>query len=354
MRQDHFDAFHPVCPACLRRGLNSALRLDSGAQEDARGVHAGVLRCTAPDCSQAYPILDGAPILVPDLAAWLASNGHLLLQRHALPDPVEDLIVAALGPDSAYNVIRHQQASYAHDHYGDLTDGGIHGMASLGLGTEPGAVRRCLATALARLPTPQGPVLDIGCAVGRTTFDLAAATGNLVLGVDLNWPLLAIGRGVIDRGELSYPHRRLGLHFERRRQSIALPSAERVDFWVADALALPFRSASIAMAVAMNVLDCVNDPARLLWEMTRVLAAGGGAAVVTPFDWAAHATPPAAWIDGPPALNALLAQINAGTQQAGLGALQLTGPGVEMDWQVRLHDRASMHYAAHLLTAVHD
>lgn len=353
MRQAHFEAFRPVCPACLRRGLESDLRLDAGAQEDARGVHAGVLRCTAPDCGQAYPILDGAPILVPDLGAWLASNGHLLLQRHALPDPVEDLIAAALGPDAAYNVIRHQQASYAHDHYGDLSAGGTEGAPSVGMGAEPGAVRRCLATALARLPAPQGPVLDIGCAVGRTSFDLAAATGGPVLGMDLNWPLLAIGRGVIDRGEVAYPHRRLGQHYERRWLAVALPGAERVDFWVADALALPFRGASIAATVAMNVLDCVSDPARLLWEMTRVLAAGGGAAVVTPFDWAAHATPPAAWIDGPRALNALLAQVNAGTERAGLGALRLTGPGVEVDWQVRLHDRASMHYAAHLLTAVH-
>ncbi len=351
MRQAHFEAFQPVCPACLRRGLEAPLRLDAGAQEDARGIHAGVLRCTAPDCSQAYPILDGAPILVPDLPAWLASNGHLLLQRHALPDPVEDLIAAALGPDAAYNVIRHQQASYAHDHYGDLTGSGDQGTS--GLGAAPGAVRRCLATALARLPAPHGPVLDIGCAVGRTSFDLAAATGGLVLGIDLNWPLLTIGRGLIDQGELSYPHRRLGLHFERRRQAVSLPGAERVDFWVADALALPFRGASMAMGMAMNVLDCVSDPARLLWEMTRVLAAGGGAAVVTPFDWASHATPPGAWIDGPVALAALLAQVNTGTERSGLGALLPTGPGVEVDWQVRLHDRASMQYAAHMLTAVH-
>ncbi len=351
MRPAHFEALRPVCPACLRRGVEAPLRLDSGAQEDARGIHAGILRCSAPDCSLAYPILDGAPILVPDLAAWLASNGHLLLQRVALPGPVEDLIASALGPDAAYNVIRHQQASYAHDHYGDLTADVPPAAASLGQGAEPGAVRRCLALALARLPASPGPVLDIGCAVGRTSFDLAAATGGLVLGVDLNWPLLAIGRGLIDRGALDYPHRRLGLHFERRHREITLPGAERVDFWVADALALPLWGASIGLAVAMNVLDCVSDPGRLLWEMTRVLAPGGGAALVTPFDWAAHATPPGAWIDGPAGLADLLAQIAEGTRRAGLGALQLTGPGLEVDWQVRLHDRASMHYAAHLMTA---
>ncbi|MFG1462671.1 methyltransferase domain-containing protein [Xanthobacter sp. DSM 24535] len=352
MRLAHFEALRPVCPACLRRGIESPLQLAPGAQEDAAGIGSGVLRCPEVDCRIGYPIIEGAPILVPDLSAWLAANGHLLLQRHELPDQVEGLIADALGPDAAFNVIRTQQASYAHDHYGDLEEAGGPHFGPLSPAVVPGAVRRCLAAALAQLPQARGPVLDIGCAVGRTSFDLAAATSGLVLGIDVNWPLLAVGRGILDRGLVSYPHRRVGLTFERRRHAVAFAGAERVDFWIADALALPFRARTFDLAVAMNVLDCVSSPSHLLWEMARILDGGGGAALATPFDWGSHATPPDAWLDGPAALETLLAQVNASARAAGTGELIETGAPRDLDWHVRLHDRAAMHYAVHLVTAI--
>ncbi|HQS08466.1 MAG: hypothetical protein B7Y12_23115 [Rhizobiales bacterium 24-66-13] len=366
MRHAHFEALQPVCPACLRRGIESPLQLAPGALEDAAGVSSGLLRCAVLDCGIAYPIIDGAPILVPDLAGWLAANGHLLLQRHELPDPVEAVVAAALGPDAAFNVIRTQQASYAYDHYGDLEeDGGtpaafgpppgnaVPGNCAPPTPTppQPGAVRRTLAAALAQLPATTGPVLDIGCAVGRTAFDLAAASPGLVLGLDLNWPLLAIGRGILDRAVLSYPHRRLGMHFERRRHAVSFPGGERVDFWIADALALPFRGQTFDLAMALNVIDCVSAPPRLIAEMARVLRPGGGAAIATPFDWSSQVTPPDAWVDGPAALETLLAEVAAQARQAGVGALVQSGPARDLDWHVRLHDRAAMHYAVHLLTA---
>ncbi|MFG1424226.1 class I SAM-dependent methyltransferase [Roseixanthobacter liquoris] len=355
MRHAHFEALQPVCPACQRRGIDSPLLLAPGALEDAAGVSAGLLRCPALDCGIAYPIIDGAPVLVPDLGAWLAANGHLLLQRHELPDPVEAVVAAALGPDAAFNVIRTQQASYAHDHYGDLAEAdsapALFGPPPAPTPLVPGAVRRTLATALAQLPATTGPVLDIGCAVGRTAFDLAAATPGLVLGIDLNWPLLAIGRGILDRAVLSYPHRRLGMRFERRRHAVAFAGSDRVDFWIADALALPFRAHTFDLAVAMNVIDCVSAPPRLIAEMARVLMSGGGAAIATPFDWSSQVTSPEAWVDGPAALDTLMAEVGTQARQAGFGALVQTGPSHDLDWHVRLHDRAAMHYAVHLLTA---
>lgn len=364
MRHAHFEALQPVCPACQRRGIDSPVLLAPGALEDAAGVSSGLLRCPELDCGIVYPIIDGAPILVPDLAGWLAANGHLLLQRHELPEPVESVMAAALGPDAAFNVIRTQQASYAHDHYGDLEEEGsapaVFGPPPIAPAPpaptllSPGAVRRTLAAALAQLPASNGPVLDIGCAVGRTSFDLAAATPGLVLGIDLNWPLLSIGRGIVDHAQLSYPHRRLGMRFERRRHAVSFTGGDRVDFWIADALALPFRSHTFGLVAAMNVIDCVSSPPRLIAEMARVLMSGGGAAIATPFDWSSQVTPPEAWVDGPAALDTLLAEVGIRARQAGFGALVQTGPSLDLDWHVRLHDRAAMHYAVHLLTALLD
>ena len=340
MRLRHFEALGPVCPACRQSGQSHPLVLEPGALREGADVRAGLLRCTGPACGQAYPIVRGVPILVPDLATWLTANLHLMLQEAVETDAVEAVIGAALGPDAAFNLVRQQQSTYGHDHYGDL--GTCEDGAGRGTDTAPpGSVRRALALALSHLPLEDGPVLDIGCAAGRTTFDLAA-TGNLVLGIDLNWQLLAIGRGVLDQGRISYPLRRSGNRFERCTGRADLPGADRVDFWVADALALPFPSGRFGHVVGLNVLDCVPEPARLIQEISRALAAGGRLALCTPFDWASHATPPAQWLEGPDAVRALL--VSAGLAAAGTEAAHSS---VKTQWHIRLHDNSAVQYTTH-------
>jgi uncharacterized protein len=56
-----------ACPLC-----KAELRLDATAEEGAE-VIAGTLTCTA--CSEAYPIVDGIPnLLPPDLRASMAAS----------------------------------------------------------------------------------------------------------------------------------------------------------------------------------------------------------------------------------------------------------------------------------------
>lgn len=349
MRRRHFEALKPVCPACRRAGHDHALALEHGFLASGEDIAAGVLRCSDPGCWTAYPIIAGTPILVPDVAAWLAANLHLVLQREVETGPLEEAIGAAVGPDAAFNLVRQQQSTYGHDHYGDL-------FASDAASAEgaPGSVRRALAGALERLPprgadvgpAPAKPTLDLGCAAGRTSFDLAAATGGLVLGIDTNWQLMSLGRALIDEGRITYPLRRSGNLFERQSLAVKLPGAELVDFWIADALALPFADGVFGHATAFNVLDCVAEPARLVREAHRVLETGAGFALSTPFDWASHATPPAQWLGGPEALLRLLAQtfIESGTTEPAHAALQQA----EIPWTVRLHDNATVHYRAYL------
>ena len=47
--------------------------------------------------------------------------------------------------------------------------------------------------------------------------------------------------------------------------------AERVDFWACDALALPFAPGAADLAVALNLLDCVSEPRRLLAGLAEVV-----------------------------------------------------------------------------------
>ncbi len=342
MRLLHFGALKPICPACRLNGRESRLALDAGARAINGDVWSGILRCTAVECARTYPIIDGAPILVPDVASWLSANLHLVLQGELDTPELEGLVGAAVGPDAAFNVVRQQQASYAHDHYRDVFDE-PNARAD---GEGAGSIRRCLAVVQDHLPPACGPVLDIGCATGRTTLDLASSNTCTVLGIDLNWPLLKIARGVIDRGVASYPHRRAGMRYERRTAPVMFPGQERADFWVADALALPFSPATFGQIIALNVIDCVVDPLALFREAGRALGGQGQFALATPYDWGSHATPPSAWLDSGDAL--LWAADQSGKTLSGMH-LKPFGPRLDLDWEVRLHDRAKVKYQSELL-----
>ncbi|MEZ4469763.1 MAG: hypothetical protein R3F60_02955 [bacterium] len=88
---------------------------------------------------------------------------------------------------------------------------------------------------------PDGPAIEIGCSVGRTSFGkLAARHRGLVLGVDVNVSMIRLASRVLVEGEVRYPRRHVGIVFDRRTLPARFPDADRVDFWIADAQALPF------------------------------------------------------------------------------------------------------------------
>jgi SAM-dependent methyltransferase len=317
-------------------------------REEGEHVVEGALDCAG--CGTAYPVIDGVPLLLADLGAYGASGGMALLAREDLDAATEDRLGAAWGPGSAFDVPRQHLSIYAWDHYGEL-DPEERGEP------RPGSAVALLAGAMNAIgEVREGPAIDLGCSVGRTTFELAARTGGLVLGVDLSFPMLRLAARVLRSGRVRYPRRRVGLVYDRRDFPIELPAAERVDFWACDAANPPFAADTFATAAALNVLDCVPDPRGLLGSIERLLAPGGIAVLSTPYDWSPQATPPAAWLgarpgapDGgasEPALQRLLA---TGSESA--TGLELIAEDPDLPWRVRLHDRSSVDYRVHLAVA---
>ncbi len=339
MRRLHFEALKPICPTCRR----SALVLEPGAQATSNAIVSGVLRCRDAECGERFPIIAGVPILVPDVRGWLSENLPLVLAGDVEDAAVEAVITAALGPDSVHNITRAQQSRYAHDHYGDLFEG-----APDGAEPPPGRARHCLTEALRHLGVGRGPRLDIGCAAGGTSFDLAASYEAPVLGVDLSWPLLRIGRGILDRGLLRYPLRHSGDAYERRETYHFPPEADRVDFWIADAQALPFAANTFRLVVALNVLDCVPDPARLVAEISRVTRPGGDVAFATSLDQAPRAAVPFASLEGPDVLATMIATANRDTADA--KPLRPTGPPRDLSWSADPQDADTVTYRSKLMT----
>ena len=352
MRRSHFEALRPVCPRCRLTGQGDfPVQLAAVDAEDETGVRFGALICSNPACQLEFPIIDGAPILVADVRGWISANLAHLNARDDLPDRALSQLGDCAGADSAHNAFRQHQSSYAWDHWGEFdADGG--GAAP------PGGVARLLRAGLELLadaPLAEGPALDVGTACGRGAFEIAAATGRLTLGVDLNWPLLKIARQALARGAVSYPRRRVGVVFDQRRFPVAVANAEIVDFWVADALALPFADQGFGLISALNVLDCVGSPVGLLQSLDRATGEGGAAVLASPFDWSPVATPMEAWIGGHSqrgpdcgdADSLLRRLLTPGAHPQSLSRLRLAGQS-EQGWSVRLHERAVMTYASAL------
>jgi SAM-dependent methyltransferase/uncharacterized protein YbaR (Trm112 family) len=355
LRRRHFAAFAPHCPRCARDGAGRhVLTLAAVHEERDADVLSGILHCPNLGCRHEYPIIDGIPVIVPALGALLAERGLEFLLREDLDPALESLIGDAIGPGTWLDTLRQTVSTYAWDGWADLDPAEVVPPD----GVQPGAVRRCLARLL-EMAGGDGAsrVIDCGCGAGRTSFDLVARSDDaLVLGIDINLGLLRLARHAL-AGLLSYPRRRIGIVYDRRRFPVALAGAERVDFWACDALALPFAPGTADLAVALNLLDCVSEPRRLLAGLAEVVRPHGRVLLATPYDWSIRATQPETWIGGhsqrapdagaaEPFLRALLTE---GAHPQSIAGLRILDEEAAWPWQTRLHERSAVLYRAHLL-----
>lgn len=348
MRRGHLERLAPRCPRCRRDDERDArLALERVLREEGDHVLQGVLECAA--CHMEYPIVDGIPIILYELRRYIADHVLELVARDDLDPILESVIGDCCGPGSSYDALRQHLSSYAWDHYGDLDP------VERSRDPAPGALQRILRRGRELAgATPPGAVLDVGCGVGRTTFELAPGAA-LVLGVDLHFSMLRLAARVLREGVVRYPRRRVGAVYDGREFNATFADAERVDFWACDALALPFAPATFAFGVSLNLLDCVRAPRDHLAELARVLSPGGRALLATPYDWSPTATPFEAWVGGhsqrgpdggaaEPVLRALI----GGDHPSAVAGLRLIAED-DVPWHVRLHERYVARYRTHLL-----
>jgi SAM-dependent methyltransferase/uncharacterized protein YbaR (Trm112 family) len=350
----HFETLRPVCPRCRQaEGHYSPLEIRSALKEDRDFMIEGVLVCPNKQCLSEYPVIDGIPIIVADLRSYVSQNIIPVLRRHDLTDTMESLLGDCFGPGSAFDSQRQHLSTYCFDHYGDLDP-----EESKDSPISPGSVLELLKQGLPAVKDKVcGPVIDIGCSVGRTTFELAGAFDEIVLGVDLNFDMLKTATSILDKGRLVYPRRRVGIVFGRREFPAVFKGAKNVDFWVCDASALPFADASFSLAASLNVLDCVRSPYDHLKELARILKHDAGALISTPYDWTANATPVESWLGGHSQrsenrgssemmLRSLLA---GGGHPQEIEDLEIVSEAEKIPWSMRLHDRSFMKYPVHMI-----
>ena len=143
--------------------------------------------------------------------------------------------------------------------------------------------------------------LDVGCAVGRASFELARAYGE-VLGVDLSRAFIDAAETLRHEGELRYFRKDEG-ELGVMLNAMVDPAIDRgrVRFRQADAGSLPAELVGFDAVLLANLLCRLPSPKSLLGRLggpRGLVKPGGLLAVFSPFSWLPQFTPPETWLGG--------------------------------------------------------
>ncbi len=156
--------------------------------------------------------------------------------------------------------------------------------------------------------------LDLGCAVGASSFELAR-TFREVLGIDSSHAFIRAAQQLAETGAHPYEKTIEGLLTETCTARVPEDNARvRVRFQQGDAQDLPPTVGTFDAVLAANLLCRLPEPMRLVERLPHLVESGGQLLLTTPFTWLEEFTPRANWIGGAPetgrsfdALHALLA-----------------------------------------------
>ena len=243
-----------VCPACLPQEYPLVAEI---VREQEGDIDTAILMCQ--HCGARFPVTDGIALLDPQ-----ATDSQRQSNRYETEEVV---------------------SSYLWSQYGDLLD---DDQASTAYTTWAGMMR------------PQaGVALDAGGAVGRFAFEMSERC-DFAIGIDTSVAFVRAARQLMQERSLTFALKEEGQL--GREATIRLPDdwrSERVEFLVANALALPFRRDAISLFASLNLVDKVPAPLDHLREMNRVTRDRDAQFLLSdPFSWSVEAAPAEAWLGG--------------------------------------------------------
>jgi putative 4-mercaptohistidine N1-methyltranferase len=160
--------------------------------------------------------------------------------------------------------------------------------------------------------------LDLGCAVGGSSFALARHF-KAVVGIDYSHEFINSAAALQKHGVLDYVRKDSG--------AISKPLQARVDqdvdrsrlyFEQGDACALPLHIKGFDAVLLANVLCRLPDPIACLERMqgaNALVNPGGVLVMTTPFSWLEQYTPRERWLNGIPAVAEVLTEFELIAQQ---------------------------------------
>lgn len=156
-------------------------------------------------------------------------------------------------------------------------------------------VRETLDTAL--LPA-EARALDLGCAVGRSSFELARHCTEVV-GIDSSQSFIRAAVAIKKAGRMGFDRIEEGML--TTRCVVEVPGnidRTRVRFEVGDALKLRATLGDFDVVLAANLLCRLQDPIQLVLKFSHLVRAGGQLIVASPYTWSKEFTPMPKWLGG--------------------------------------------------------
>lgn len=195
----------------------------------------------------------------------------------------------AVVPASRYET--DQQASeYAEFHYGE---------EYLGVPNFPRALARLAIEAMGRRPA--GKALDLGCAAGRATFELARRFDR-VTGIDFSTRFIQLAIRLVEQGRVRYTlveEGELVAYKERSLAEFGLDAvAGKVEFFQGDACNLKPDFRGYDLILAANLIDRLYSPRKFLESAHTRLNPGGLLLIASPYTWLPEHTKREEWIGG--------------------------------------------------------
>ena len=148
---------------------------------------------------------------------------------------------------------------------------------------------------------PKQRALDLGCAVGRASFELAKDFA-FVSGIDYSARFIRIAHQLQQKGVIHYQLPEEGDIVSFHEKSLAdfdlQPGRGEIEFYQGDAHNLKAQFTDYDLILAANLLDRLSDPRRFLSGIHERLNPGGLLVLASPYTWQEEFTRKANWIGG--------------------------------------------------------
>lgn len=183
-----------------------------------------------------------------------------------------------------------QLSEYAEFHYGDT----YYGVPNFPKALSDFAIQHLASK-------PNKTALDLGCATGRATFELAKHFDH-VTGIDFSARFIGLALKLAQQGVVRYTMVNEGdlvSYQERSLQALGLnEAAHKVDFWQGDACNLKPQFTGYDFILAANLIDRLYSPRQFLNSIHARLNVGGVLMLTSPYTWLEEHTPKEEWIGG--------------------------------------------------------
>lgn len=166
----------------------------------------------------------------------------------------------------------------------------------------PNYPKACVQTLLGHTPGLHwGRALDLGCSVGRASFELATHFDH-VDGIDFSARFIQHGFQLKEAGHTRFAIPTEGELVEFKEVSLHQLGygelAGKIDFVQGDACNLKARFSGYDLVFCGNLIDRLYDPTLFLQQIHERLNAGGYLVLTSPYTWLEQYTPKEKWLGG--------------------------------------------------------